>query len=106
MGERFVSEAIEPEAGAFDAAAMATGEPALPARFRWRGRDYEVAEVLERRRELTPPSFESDRYLRKHWFRIRTRCGAVMRIYFQRRAKDVRGGKRWWLYTIDEGEDS
>jgi len=102
MGERFISEAIEPIAGEFDPAAMAAGEPSLPARFRWRGREYEVAELLESRRELTPRSFEEDRYLRKHWFRIRTRCGVEMNLYFQRRSRDVRGGKRWWLYTIVE----
>ena len=90
MRERFVSEAITPAAGDFDPAAMAAGEPALPARFGWRGREYVVAELIEKGRELTPTSFESDRYLRKHWFRIRTTCGLEMRIYFQRRSRTMR----------------
>ncbi len=104
MKERFISEAIQPAAGEFDPAAMAAGEPALPARFRWRDRDYEVADLLESWRELSPSSFESDRYLRRHWFRIRTDCGSEMVLYFQRRARDVRAGKRWWLYTVTEDE--
>jgi hypothetical protein len=103
MPEEFVSEAILPEAGSFDAAAMASGEPAPPARFRWRGREFTVAEELERWRELTPRSFESEQYLRRHWFRLRTACGATVVLYFQRRARDAGRGPRWWLYTIDEG---
>ena len=104
MRERFVSEAITPAAGDFDPDAMAIGEPSLPARFTWRGREYVVAELLEKDRELTPRSFDGDRYLRKHWFRIRTACGVEMRLYFQRRARDVRGGRRWWLYSVLEPE--
>ena len=102
MRERFVSEAIEPAKGDFEPAAMAAGMPSLPARFRWRGSEYVVEELLESRNELTPKSFEEDRYLRKHWFRVRTSCGLLMNLYFQRRSRDVRGGKRWWLYSIVE----
>ncbi|MBM4118257.1 cytoplasmic protein [bacterium] len=102
MPERFVSEAIVPEAGGFDAVAMATGEPAPPARFCWRGREFTVVEQVESWRELTPRSFESEQYLRRHWFRLRTACGATLVIYFQRRARDAGRGPRWWLYTIEE----
>ena len=102
MPERFVSEAITPEVGSFDAAAMAPGEPSPPGRFRWRGRDFVVVEQLERWRDLTPRSFESEQYLRRHWFRLRTACGATVVLYFQRRARDAGRGPRWWMYTIDE----
>ena len=102
MAERFVSEAITPDAGTFTPEAMAGGEPSLPTRWRWRGRDFEVAEELERWKDLTPTSFEAERYLRRHWFRVRTVCGATAVLYFQRRSRDVRGGKRWFLYTLDE----
>jgi hypothetical protein len=44
--EAFVSEAVTPEAGSFDAAAMSRGEPGLPRAFTWRGRRFEVAEVV------------------------------------------------------------
>ena len=46
--EEFVSEPIEPLGESFDAAAMGRGEPGLPERFRWRGRDIQVAAVLEK----------------------------------------------------------
>ncbi len=105
MGERFVSEAIEVAPGEFDPGAMATGEPSPPARFRWRDREYEVAELLKGWRELTPRSFEEERYLRKHWFQLRTVCGLEMKIYFQRRSRDVRGGKHWWLFTVKEPDE-
>jgi hypothetical protein len=41
--EEFVSEAIVPVAGTFDAGAMSRGEPGLPARFTWRDKIYTVA---------------------------------------------------------------
>jgi len=102
VAERFVSEAIVPDASTFDPEAMAGGEPAPPARWRWRGRDFEVVEELERWKDVTPRSFEAEGYLRRHWFRQRTACGATAVIYFQRRSRDARGGKRWFLYTLDE----
>ena len=102
MSERFISEAIAPDAGAFDATAMASGEPSPPLRFRWRDREFVVVEERERWRELTPRSFESEQYLRRHWFRLRTACGATVVLYFQRRARDAGRGPRWWMYTIDE----
>jgi hypothetical protein len=103
MPERFISEAIEPEADSFAPAAMAAGEPAPPARFRWREREFTVVAEIERWHDLTPRSFEGEQYRRRHWFRLRTACGATLVIYFQRRARDARRGPRWWLYTIDEG---
>jgi len=46
--DEFVSEAIAPVGPSFDARAMSTGEPGLPARFLWRDTDYEVARVIEK----------------------------------------------------------
>src|SRR5688572_32265738 len=42
----------------------------LPQRFTLRGREYVVAEVLERWKTSTPDRGEM--YLRRHWFRVRT----------------------------------
>ena len=42
MGAEFISEAVRPVGGTFDAAGMARGEPGLPQRFVWRGREYAV----------------------------------------------------------------
>jgi len=101
---RFVSEAIHPVEGTFDTAGMAAGEPGLPKQFRWRNQTYTVAEVLEQSKETGPCSHGSgEQYVRKHWFRVRTTDGAVMRIYFERQAASARQRKaRWWLHSIAE----
>ena len=67
MSEEFISEPIEPVAGAFDTTAMTRGEPGLPERFKWRDKEYAVADVLEAWKELGPcRSGGNEKYLRKH----------------------------------------
>ena len=102
MTEEFVSEAIKPVPGAMDVSGMLRGEPGLPKRFVWREQEYVVAEVLERWKESSPcRSGGRERYLRKHWFRIRTTTGDEMKIYFERQPRSGREAKsRWWLYTV------
>ena len=102
MSEEFVSEPIKPVAGTFEPSAMTRGEPGLPGRFIWRDKEYEVADVLEVWKELGPcKSGGPEKYLRKHWFRIRTGNGMIMTIYFERQPKAKRQNKtRWWLYTV------
>jgi phosphoribosylglycinamide formyltransferase-1 len=99
---RFVGDAIRPVAGSGDATAMARGEPGLPLRFRWREADFEVAAVLARWRETGPcTSGSGERYVRRHWFRIRTTSGEEMEIYCDRQPR--RGANpraRWWLFAI------
>ena len=49
----------------------------------------------------------AERYVRKHWFRIRTTGGLEMKIFFERQARSARERKqRWWLYTVDTPEDN
>ena len=97
--EQFVSEAVEPRAGSFDAAAMSRGEPGLPREFRWRGRWYAVAELLSSWKSSTAERGEM--YLRRHWFRVLTATGETMTLYCERQAKNTKKPKaRWWLYTI------
>jgi len=104
MTDQFVSEAIEPVGASFATADMARGEPGLPQRFRWRGREYAVEDVMDQWKESGPcHSGANEMYLRKHWYRLRTDDGTVMNIYFQRQAKrGTKGARspRWWLYTI------
>ena len=104
MSEEFVSEAIVPVEGTFDATGMTRGEPGLPSRFVWREQEYAVADVLEVWKETGPcKSGGGEQYLRKHWFRIRTGEGLEMTIYFERQARTKRQGKqRWWLYTVSK----
>ena len=102
MAASFISEPLMPDAS-FDPLAMARGEPGLPAKFRWRGRDLIVAEVLETSRAYGDCKHGSgERYLRRHCFRIRTADGLVLRIYFQRTFGRARSAARWWLHSIEE----
>jgi hypothetical protein len=106
MGEEFVSEPIKPVADTFDISGMTKGEPGLPGRFMWRDKEYAVANVLEAWKESGPcRSGGPERYLRKHWFKVRTEDGLEMTIYFERQARSKRQNKtRWWLYTISGKE--
>ena len=100
--EQFISEPIQPVEGTFDPMAMPRGEPGLPHQFTWRDEAYTVAEVLQNWKEDGPcKSGSSERYLRKHWFRITTEQGPEMTLYFQRQPRSKRQRKtRWWLYTV------
>jgi len=102
--EEFISERIKPDASTFNAFALIGGEPGMPGKFTWRGESFEVAEVLEKWKE-TGRAREggTSRYLRKHWFRIRTTSGDEMKIYFERSARSAKGQKtRWWLYAREK----
>ena len=98
-GEQFVSEAVEPVAGAFDPAAMSRGEPGVPMRLTWRGVEYRVIQVEQTWKTSTPDRGEL--YLRRHWFRVRCESGQRMTLYCERQAKSGRRPKaRWWLYSL------
>jgi phosphoribosylglycinamide formyltransferase-1 len=106
-GEQFISERIQPDPESFDARGTAFGEPALPLRFSWRGKTVEVEEILDTWKDTGPCSHGSgEKYVRKHWFRVRTTEGEEMRIYFDRQARSKRDLKaRWWLYTHSPSKD-
>ena len=106
MSEEFISEPIEPLAGTFDTAAMTRGEPGFPGRFKWRDREYAVADVIEAWKETGPcRSGGPEMYLRKHWYKIITEDGTEMTVYFERQPRSKRSNKvRWWLYTINGKE--
>jgi hypothetical protein len=101
----FVSEPITPVDASFDTERMARGEPGLPRKFRWRKREWLVAEVLESWKDYGDCAHGSgERYVRKHGYRIRTTDGWVLRLCFQRsfgRAK-FRINSRWWISRIEE----
>ena len=108
MREELISEEIEPVAGSFDAAPLAAGEVGIPERFSWRREEHVVAEVLETWKQLSPRySPDEDRYLRRHWFRIRTSAGLEMKLYFERQGRPgSRGKSRWFIYTLLHGEEN
>ena len=102
MSEQFVGDRIRPVPGMLRTLGMTRREPGLPRRFTWRGEQVEVAEVLERWKQTGPcTSGSGERYVRKHWYRVRTTDGLVMKIYFERQARRGRQQmSRWWLYTV------
>jgi hypothetical protein len=108
MRERLISEEIHPVAGSFDMAGMAAGEVGLCERFVWRGEEHAVAELLETWKQLSPRfSPGEDRYLRRHWFRIRTRGGLEMKLYFERQGRPgAKRRSRWFIYTLLDDEES
>jgi hypothetical protein len=82
---------------------MAAGEPGLPGRFLWRGKEHEVATVLRKWKESGPCHHGSgEMYLRKHWYEIITVAGERMTIYFERQSRG-KAKARWWLYTVGKG---
>ena len=82
---------------------QAVGEPLLPQRFVWRGEELVVAEVVERWKEYSHPGATMpERYLKKHWYRVRTAAGREMKIYFERQARKARAKQRWWVYSVFE----
>lgn len=99
----FVSEPLTP-IGGFDTTAMAQGEPGLPVKFRWRQQTFEIAEILERRKEHGDCRHGSgERYLRKHTCRLRTIDGMVIKVYFQRSfGRSRKSSDRWWLQSVEE----
>ena len=83
---------------------MATGAPGLPREFSWKGGKFAVLEVLECWKETGSCRHGSgERYIRKHWFRIRAGPDTEMEIYFERQAR-AKTGSRWRLYTIRTNE--
>jgi len=102
--EEFVSESIEPLGGA-DTLRMARGEPGLPAEFGWRGDRFRVAGVAETWKESGRCTHSTERYLRKHWYRLAMADGSTWTVYFDRQARSARDRKRrWWLYTRGAGK--
>lgn len=103
MREIFVSEPLIPLGGSFDAAGMSRGEPGLPHRFRWRRREWEVGEVLDRWKKYGDCRHGSgERYVRQHAFRLRTTDGAILTVCFQRSfgRSPSRSRSRWWVQTL------
>jgi hypothetical protein len=97
--ETFIGEAITPEDTSFCASPMAMGKPGLPRTFSWKGARFSVREVLEEWKEAGNCRHGSgERYVRKHWFRVRTTENLEMKIYFERQARSS-GGSRWRLYS-------
>ncbi len=98
--EQFISEAITPVPGTMDTTMMARGEAGLPRQFTWRGRRYEVEQLFEKWKQDSPAE-GGERYLRRHWFMVRTTDGLVMKLYCERQPNlKKRPKQRWWIYAL------
>ncbi len=102
--EEFVSESITPHKGTFDAAPMAAGMPGLPSGFDWRGTSYAVVERLETWKQSGAEKGRADgeRYLRRHYFRVRMSDGSVWTVYFTRQPSGSGSARRrWFIYSVE-----
>ncbi len=101
----FISEPIVPVEASFDTAGMARGEPGLPRKFRWRQKEFQVAEILDQWKDHGDcRNGSGERYVRKHSYRVRVTDGDIFRLYFQRsvgRGK-ILGQPRWWIHSIED----
>jgi hypothetical protein len=104
MKETFIGQGIVPSETSFSLSAMVTGKPGLPQQFSWQGKTYAVLAILEEWTECGDCRHGSgERYVRKHWFRVRTTGELEMKIYFERQQRSS-GGSRWRLYSLREPE--
>ena len=80
--------------------------PVLPAGFTSDGETIEVAALIAAWKQSGPcRGGSSERYLRKHWFHIRTSDGREMKLYFERQPR-TRQKDRWHLYSIVSGTEA
>jgi hypothetical protein len=98
---RLVSEEIRPEGGAFDAAAMARGEPGLPPSFVWRGAAHGVAARVRSWKGFRPDAGGTEMYLRRHYFELRMEDDAIWVVYCLRQAGSRQAARhRWFLEKV------
>jgi hypothetical protein len=102
----FISEPITPERGSFSTGPMSRGLASPPRAFAWRGRRFEIAEILEHTKQSAREghSASGELYLRRQQFVVRLDTGQVATIYVERQARpgvSRRMAKsRWFLFTI------
>ncbi len=102
MAKRLVSAELRPVATAGFLGTPRVGDPGLPRQFLWGTRALLLREVLDQWKESGPcRSGGGERYVRKHWFRVRAADDTVLTVYFDRQAR-TGAKRRWWLYTITE----
>jgi hypothetical protein len=104
MPDKFISEQLTPDVSTINTRTMVSGEPGLPQKFIWRGKEIVVEAVLEKWKETGRCTSGADeQYVRKHWFRILTTDGSIMKIYFERQpASKQQRMKRWWLFSMSK----
>ena len=101
-----ISEALTPLEGTGDTRRMGLGEPGLPAGFEWRGNGHAIRELVAAWKQSDREGGSGQRYLRRHYYRLRMDDGATWTVYFTRQSAK-RGSRvpRWFLYTIERFAD-
>jgi len=102
MAKQFVSEAIKPVIETCDTRRMSIGEPGLPMEFIWRGQKVTVTDTLRSWHATGACRHGScEKYVRKHWFEIKTADHGTMKIYYNRSTLGRTKEMGWWVYTIE-----
>ncbi len=112
--KRFYGEPIQPE---FIGQPPLLKKPGLPARFRWRGETFAVAEVLAEWHEysrhgraalnMTPAHAQAalergSRGAGRDYFTLRTDGGRVFTVYYDRAPKSVSDSLGKWVILEEE----
>lgn len=101
--ETFISEPVTPKPGTFDTSIMATGAPGVPHEFTWRGTEYKIATIVETWKTVGACTSGGDeKYVRRHYYRIKTTTGETMTLYCDRQPPRGRSKTkgRWVLFTM------
>lgn len=103
MFETFIGQPLKPVPGSFLTEAMANGAPSLPEAFTCNKEHIQIAGLLSEWRESGPcRNGGGERYLRKHWFRVKTTDNRDLKLYFERQPRGKQS--RWHLYSAIEEE--
>ncbi len=103
MADQLVSEAIQPVPETFDTAFMSAGVPGMPREFFWRKKKYVVEDVVRAWKTTGLCHHGSpEQYVRRHWFKVRTRAGVIMTLYFDKGTRGKRAEMGWFLYATEE----
>lgn len=99
-----ISEPITPHAGTSDISSMGRGEPGLPTGFDWRGKSFELVDVLRKWKDTSREGGRAggDLYLRRHYYRLNMSDDRIWTVYFIRQTPRTGEAKsRWFLYTVE-----
>lgn len=102
MSRMLISRAITPVKDAERPVPRAVGEPALPNAFKLGQSEVVVTRVTSVWKGFGDCTHGStERYLRKHGYRLEMANGEQWTVYFERQPRHPkRATARWYLYTV------
>ena len=90
----------------FETSAMKSGLAGAPVTFEWRGREYRVAELLDRRKFTRGDAHNParEKYLKREYFTVALDDGSEADLYIERQPRPGASAssrkQRWFLYTL------